>query len=104
MIYHRPTKCSFAFSAIFSRERKITSCKMPFRGNSIIEDVTVFSLFPGEIGGQLGLCIGASLLTVLEFCDVIFTVLKMRFGRVASDPGSQMTPGQSMKPMIDNNQ
>ncbi|XP_020604891.1 acid-sensing ion channel 1-like [Orbicella faveolata] len=34
----------------------------------------------GEIGGLLGLCIGASLLTVVEFCDVIFTILKIRFG------------------------
>ena len=34
----------------------------------------------GEIGGQIGLCIGASLLTLLEFCDLIITVLKIRFG------------------------
>ncbi|XP_078381097.1 acid-sensing ion channel 1-like isoform X2 [Oculina patagonica] len=35
----------------------------------------------GEIGGQLGLCIGASLITLLEFCDIIFRILKIRFGR-----------------------
>ena len=40
-----------------------------------------FFCLSGEIGGQLGLCIGASLLTLLEFCDVIFTILKIRFGR-----------------------
>ncbi|KAJ7377762.1 hypothetical protein OS493_026898 [Desmophyllum pertusum] len=39
-----------------------------------------FSAF-GEIGGQLGLCIGASLLTLVEFCDVIITIIKIRLGR-----------------------
>ncbi|XP_078379403.1 acid-sensing ion channel 2-like isoform X2 [Oculina patagonica] len=34
----------------------------------------------GEIGGQVGLCVGASLLTVLEFCDVIFDLIKIRLG------------------------
>ncbi|KAL9964415.1 hypothetical protein ACROYT_G028056 [Oculina patagonica] len=34
----------------------------------------------GEIGGQLGLCIGASLLTVLEFCDVICSIARIRLG------------------------
>ena len=34
----------------------------------------------GEIGGQIGLCVGASLLTVIEFLDVIFSILKIRLG------------------------
>ncbi|RMX43030.1 hypothetical protein pdam_00001790 [Pocillopora damicornis] len=37
------------------------------------------SLF-AEIGGQVGLCVGASLLTVLEFCDVIIAIIGIRFG------------------------
>ncbi|KAJ7377745.1 Acid-sensing ion channel 2 [Desmophyllum pertusum] len=39
-----------------------------------------FESLLGEIGGQLGLCIGASLLTVLEFCDVTFSIAKIRLG------------------------
>lgn len=39
-----------------------------------------FSLNLGEIGGQVGLCVGASLLTVLEFIDVIFSMIKIRLG------------------------
>ncbi|KAL9964423.1 hypothetical protein ACROYT_G028064 [Oculina patagonica] len=34
----------------------------------------------GEIGGQVGLCVGASLLTVVEFFDVIFSIIKIRLG------------------------
>ncbi|KAL9964428.1 hypothetical protein ACROYT_G028070 [Oculina patagonica] len=34
----------------------------------------------GEIGGQVGLCVGASLLTVLEFCDVILAIIGIRLG------------------------
>ncbi|KAL9964425.1 hypothetical protein ACROYT_G028067 [Oculina patagonica] len=34
----------------------------------------------GEIGGQVGLCVGASLLTVLEFFDVIFSIIRIRLG------------------------
>ncbi|XP_068686049.1 acid-sensing ion channel 1-like [Montipora foliosa] len=34
----------------------------------------------GEIGGQLGLCIGASLLSLLEFFDVLFSIFNIRFG------------------------
>ncbi|KAJ7349566.1 Acid-sensing ion channel 2 [Desmophyllum pertusum] len=33
-----------------------------------------------EIGGQVGLCVGASLLTVLEFCDVLLAVIGIRLG------------------------
>ncbi|KAL9964417.1 hypothetical protein ACROYT_G028058 [Oculina patagonica] len=34
----------------------------------------------GEIGGQVGLCVGASLLTVLEFFDVIVSIIRIRLG------------------------
>ena len=37
-------------------------------------------LFSGEIGGQVGLCVGASLLTVLEFCDVILGIVRIQMG------------------------
>lgn len=33
-----------------------------------------------EIGGQVGLCVGASLLTVLEFCDVMLAIIGIRLG------------------------
>lgn len=49
-----------------------------FASKSYIQSLDRF--FTGEIGGLLGLCIGASLLTVMEFCDVIFTILRIRFG------------------------
>lgn len=39
-----------------------------------------FLLNSGEIGGQVGLCVGASLLTVLEFFDVIFSIIRIRLG------------------------
>ena len=39
-----------------------------------------FIFFTAEIGGQVGLCVGASLLTVLEFCDVIIAIIGIRFG------------------------
>ncbi|KAL9964424.1 hypothetical protein ACROYT_G028066 [Oculina patagonica] len=34
----------------------------------------------GEIGGQVGLCVGASLLTMLEFFEVIFSIIRIRLG------------------------
>lgn len=34
----------------------------------------------GEIGGQVGLCVGASLLTVLEFFDLIIAIVGIRLG------------------------
>ena len=39
-----------------------------------------FSLSSGEIGGQVGLCVGASLLTVLDFFDVILAMIGIRLG------------------------
>lgn len=33
-----------------------------------------FSLSPGDIGGQMGLFIGASILTILELFDYIYEV------------------------------
>ncbi|KAL9964419.1 hypothetical protein ACROYT_G028060 [Oculina patagonica] len=50
----------------------------------------------GEIGGQLGLCIGASLLTVLEFCDVIVSLLRIRFGRVEAISGRQIKRSKAL--------
>ena len=37
-------------------------------------------LSSGEIGGQVGLCVGASLLTVIEFLDVILAIIAVRLG------------------------
>ncbi|KAL9964420.1 hypothetical protein ACROYT_G028061 [Oculina patagonica] len=50
----------------------------------------------GEIGGQLGLCIGASLLTVVEFCDLIVSILKIRFGH-AELSGRQIKRRKALK-------
>lgn len=39
------------------------------------EDVTCLpSLVPGDIGGQMGLFIGASILTILELFDYLYEV------------------------------
>ena len=49
--------------------------------NSNLSDVLVISYFStAEIGGQVGLCVGASLLTVLEFCDVMLAIIGIRLG------------------------
>ena len=49
--------------------------------NSSFSDVFVISyLSSAEIGGQVGLCVGASLLTVLEFCDVMLAIIGIRLG------------------------
>ena len=49
--------------------------------NSSFSDVFVISYFStAEIGGQVGLCVGASLLTVLEFCDVMLAIIGIRLG------------------------
>ena len=37
-------------------------------------------IFPGELGGLLGLYLGASLLTVVEFFDVILSTILANFG------------------------
>ena len=44
------------------------------------ESHTCHFFVAGEIGGQLGLCIGASLLSLLEFLDVVFSMVNIRFG------------------------
>ena len=36
----------------------------------------IVSYFIGDIGGQLGLCLGASLLTVLEFLEFLYALIK----------------------------
>ena len=36
----------------------------------------IVSYFIGDIGGQLGLCLGASLLTVLEFLEFMYALIK----------------------------
>ena len=41
---------------------------------------SIVSYLTGEIGGQVGLCVGASLLTVLEFIDVIISILSVKLG------------------------
>ncbi|XP_022785106.1 acid-sensing ion channel 4-like [Stylophora pistillata] len=48
----------------------------------VIEETPAYELqsLLGEIGGQVGLCVGASLLTLLEFCDVILGVVGIRMG------------------------
>ena len=49
--------------------------------NSSFSDVFLISYFStAEIGGQVGLCVGASLLTVLEFCDVMLAIIGIRLG------------------------
>lgn len=49
--------------------------------NSNLSDVLFISYFStAEIGGQVGLCVGASLLTVLEFCDVMLAIIGIRLG------------------------
>ena len=49
--------------------------------NSNLSDVLVISYFyTAEIGGQVGLCVSASLLTVLEFCDVMLAIIGIRLG------------------------
>lgn len=48
----------------------------------VIEETPAYELASllGEIGGQVGLCVGASLLTVLEFCDVILGIVRIQMG------------------------
>ncbi|CAH3149477.1 unnamed protein product [Pocillopora meandrina] len=48
----------------------------------VIEETPAYELesLLGEIGGQVGLCVGASLLTVLEFCDVILGIVRIQMG------------------------
>nr|XP_058971897.1 acid-sensing ion channel 1C-like [Pocillopora verrucosa] len=48
----------------------------------VIEEIPAYNYesLLGEIGGQVGLCVGASLLTVLEFFDVIITIVGIRLG------------------------
>ena len=49
--------------------------------NSSFSSVFVISyLSTAEIGGQVGLCVGASLLTALEFCDVMLAIIGIRLG------------------------
>ena len=63
--------------AVFLLKRRCVS----IHGLPFLVYLNLFSfIFLGEIGGQLGLCIGASLLTVLEFCDVIFSIARLRLG------------------------
>ena len=46
--------------------------------------LSTFSLFSytADIGGQLGLCLGASILTVVEFLEFLFSLLSMKFLRI----------------------
>ena len=37
-----------------------------------------FCFFLGDIGGQMGLFIGASILTILELFDYVYEVVKVR--------------------------
>ncbi|XP_022785082.1 acid-sensing ion channel 2-like [Stylophora pistillata] len=48
----------------------------------VIEEIPAYEYesLLGEIGGQVGLCVGASLLTVLEFFDVIIAIVGIRLG------------------------
>ena len=49
--------------------------------NSNLSEFFLISYFStAEIGGQVGLCVGASLLTVLEFCDVMLAIIGIRLG------------------------
>lgn len=41
---------------------------------SLIYIIVVWFSFPGDIGGQMGLFIGASILTILEILDYIYEV------------------------------
>ena len=45
---------------------------------AVVEDLPC--LFVGDIGGQVGLCLGASLLTVVEFIDVFVHLLAIKLG------------------------
>jgi len=54
----------------------------------IIQQVPAYdeeSLF-GDIGGQVGLFLGASILTILEIVDLLGRVLIIQFGRRPKDP------------------
>lgn len=48
----------------------------------VIEEIPAYNYesLLGEIGGQVGLCVGASLLTVLEFFDLIIAIVGIRLG------------------------
>lgn len=48
----------------------------------VIEEIPAYEYesLLGEIGGQVGLCVAASLLTVLEFFDVIIAIVGIRLG------------------------
>lgn len=41
-----------------------------------------FSSLLADIGGNMGLFIGASVLTVMELFDFVYEILKVRFGRL----------------------
>lgn len=57
-----------------------------FYGNSITSIKTyLFFYSPGEAGGLLGLCIGASLLTVMEVFDLIISIIAIKLGCIATD-------------------
>ncbi|XP_047670389.1 acid-sensing ion channel 4-A [Tachysurus fulvidraco] len=48
----------------------------------------------GDIGGQMGLFIGASILTVLEILDYIYEVIKFRLQRVLRPQKEEKRPQQ----------
>ena len=57
------------------------------------------SLF-GEVGGQLGLCLGASLISMVEIVDLVLTVcgrclacVRRRRGRKVGEKGSEIESG-----------
>uniref|UniRef100_A0A8B9GTD1 Acid sensing ion channel subunit family member 4 n=1 Tax=Astyanax mexicanus TaxID=7994 RepID=A0A8B9GTD1_ASTMX len=52
----------------------------------------------GDIGGQMGLFIGASILTVLEILDYIYEVVKRRLQRALKPQKDQNPPSQQKSP------
>lgn len=85
---HYPPDAPNVTEIIKEREEYIRQNKVYLRiyfqelNSQLIQEIPAYDLesMLGEIGGQVGLCVGASLLTVLEFIDVIFSVIKIRLG------------------------
>lgn len=48
------------------------------------------SLFAASIGGQMGLFIGASVLTIMEFIEIIFLLLLFILKRLSSKPRNSL--------------
>ena len=57
--------------------------------------ITMFLPVAGDIGGNMGLFLGCSLLTVFEFVDLLWNFLKSRVNRLENSLEEQRNPEQN---------